>query len=45
MRKVNCTREICKLEGGDSDVDQDGGGIFETGDNYAVTISSSSRTK
>ena len=46
MRKVYCTREICKLEGSDTDmdVDQDGRGIFESGDNYAVTMSSSPRS-
>ena len=50
MRKVNCTRDICNLEGGsdsEMDVDQEGSGFLDSGDNYALSLSSarSSRGK
>ena len=46
MRKVTCTRDICKFKrGSDSEmeVDQEGNGFMDNGDNYAVTLSSSGR--
>lgn len=41
MRKVICSSEICKFAGSEDEVDQEGGGFMDSGDNYAVSMSPS----